>query len=101
MDPCAECGYDYAGLPRTALAPSITQSALQHAARLAGVEDRLRTGPAAGVWSPLEYACRPRRARSPHFPTRAVRDVDRIVRHTLHELVHHLMDVDRGLGGTR
>jgi hypothetical protein len=28
----------------------------------------------------------------------AVRDVDRIVRHTLHELIHHLMDVDRGLG---
>jgi S-DNA-T family DNA segregation ATPase FtsK/SpoIIIE len=31
-------------------------------------------------------------------PAPAVRDVDWIARHTLHELSHHLMDVDRGLG---
>jgi hypothetical protein len=33
-----------------------------------------------------------------NFPEPAVRDVDWIVRHTLHELTHHLMDVDRALG---
>ena len=33
-----------------------------------------------------------------NFPTTAVRDVDWLARHTLHEVVHHLMDVDRGLG---
>ena len=33
-----------------------------------------------------------------NFPETAVRDVDWMVRHTLHELTHHLMDVDRTLG---
>ena len=33
-----------------------------------------------------------------NFPVQAVRDVEWIARHTLHELAHHLMDVDRGLG---
>jgi hypothetical protein len=33
-----------------------------------------------------------------NYPTQAVRDVDWIARHTLHEVTHHLMDVDRGLG---
>jgi hypothetical protein len=33
-----------------------------------------------------------------NFPERMVRDVDWIARHTLHEVTHHLMDVDRGLG---
>ncbi|MGY1719005.1 DinB family protein [Blastococcus sp. SYSU DS0552] len=32
------------------------------------------------------------------YPAPALRDVDWIARHTLHELAHHLMDVDRGLG---
>jgi len=35
------------------------------------------------------------------FPEPAVRDVDWMARHTLHELTHHLMDVDRGLGASR
>ncbi len=33
-----------------------------------------------------------------NYPAPAVRDVDWIARHTLHEVVHHLMDVDRGSG---
>jgi S-DNA-T family DNA segregation ATPase FtsK/SpoIIIE len=33
-----------------------------------------------------------------NWPTTAVRDVGWIARHTLHEVAHHLMDVDRGLG---
>src|SRR4029453_16194620 len=33
-----------------------------------------------------------------NFPETAVRDVDWIARHTLHEVTHHLMDVDRALG---
>jgi hypothetical protein len=33
-----------------------------------------------------------------NFPETAVRDVDWIARHTLHEVTHHLMDVDRTLG---
>jgi hypothetical protein len=33
-----------------------------------------------------------------NFPETAVRDVDWIARHTLHEMTHHLMDVDRTLG---
>jgi hypothetical protein len=36
-----------------------------------------------------------------NFPATAVRDVDWIARHTLHEVTHHLMDVDRGLGAAR
>ncbi len=33
-----------------------------------------------------------------NFPAPSVRDVDWIARHTLHEVFHHLMDVDRGIG---
>ncbi|MFD2093961.1 DinB family protein [Blastococcus deserti] len=165
MDACAACGYDYAALPRPALAPSLALGAAQHAARLTAADAALRHRPAPGVWSPLEYAChvrdvlrvqrdrvlrtqaeeqpqfvpmdRDRRAvdedyngqdparvagelRSAgaaiaalldgldgsgwartgvyNYPTAAVRDVDWIARHTLHEVIHHLMDVDRGLG---
>jgi hypothetical protein len=36
-----------------------------------------------------------------NYPATAVRDVDWIARHTLHELTHHLMDVDRGLDAAR
>ncbi len=167
MDVCTDCGYAYAALPRTALAPAITLGAAQHAARLRRGE-RLSGRRAPGVWSPLEYACHvrdvlavqrarvelTRTARQPvfapmdrdrrvvedaydaqdpvavageleaaatalgavltdlddagwartgiyNFPSTAVRDVDWIARHTLHELVHHLMDVDRGLGQSR
>jgi DinB superfamily len=163
VDACPECGYTYAALPRSAMAPSIALGGAQHAARLrsAGLTAR----PSPDLWSPLEYAChvrdvlvvqrdrivrtqagdqpvfapmdRDRRvvedayndqdpaqvARDLHaaataladlldglddrgwaqtgvynFPATAVRDVDWIARHTLHELSHHLMDVDRGLG---
>jgi hypothetical protein len=167
MDVCAECGFDYGTLPRTALAPSLVVSAAQHAARLTADDDALRHRPAPDVWSPLEYAChvrdvlgvqRERMLRtqveeepsfSPmnreqravdeayneqdpdrvaeelreagaaiaavldglgdagwartgvyNFPATAVRDVDWIARHTLHELTHHLMDVDRGLAAS-
>jgi hypothetical protein len=165
MDVCAECGYEYAALPRTALAPSLTLGAVQHAARLKAADDALRRRPATDVWSPLEYAChlrdvlgvqrdrilRTRSEEAPSFPpmdrdrraldeayneqdparvagelraagtsiadvldglddagwarsgihnypATAERDVDWMARHTLHEVVHHLMDVDRGLG---
>lgn len=33
-----------------------------------------------------------------NYPATAVRDVDWPARHTLHEVGHHLMDADRGLG---
>jgi hypothetical protein len=167
VDVCTDCGYAYAALPRTALAPAITLGAAQHAARLrGGGQPRGRRAPE--VWSPLEYACHVRdvlvvqrerigstqTGRQPEFapmdrdrrvvedaydeqdpatvageleaaaaalaavltdlddagwartgvynyPATAVRDVDWITRHTLHELVHHLMDVDRGLGPSR
>ncbi len=165
MDVCSACGYDYAALPRPALAPSLALGAALHAARLTAPDDALRRRPAPDVWSPLEYAChvrdvlgvqhdrilraqaedrpsfppmdRDRRAveeayndqdparvaedlRSAgaaiagvldglddagwartgvyNFPATAVRDVDWIARHTLHEVTHHLMDADRGLG---
>jgi hypothetical protein len=165
MHACDECGYDYAALPRPALAPAIVLGAAQHAARLTAAPDGLRHRPAPDVWSPLEYACHVRdvlvvqRARllrtqaedqptfppmdrerrvvedayneqEParvagelcsaaaaladvlgsldeaawartgvyNFPAPSVRDVDWIARHTLHEVTHHLMDVDRGIG---
>lgn len=51
---CAECGYDWAGLPEDAVA---VVSGLP--AELAGLVDepdvRLRARPAPEVWSPLEY----------------------------------------------
>ncbi len=165
MDACAECGYVYATLPRSALAPSLVSGAAQHAARLSAADDALRRRPAPDVGSPLEYAChlrdvldmqrdrmlrtqveetpsfapmdRDRRAvdeaynaQDParvaeelrragtaiadlldglddtgwartgiyNYPATAERDVDWMARHTLHEVVHHLLDVDRGLG---
>lgn len=35
-----------------------------------------------------------------NWPTTQVRTVEWIGRHTIHELVHHLMDIGRGIGGS-
>lgn len=165
MDSCIECGYEYAAIPRPALAPSIVSVAAQLAARTSTPHESLRSRPAADVWSPLEYVCHVRdvlvvlgdrvaltqaedgptfvsmgrdrlavenaynlqdpvrvaaelraaaaaltdvlsgldgagwaRTGIYNYPAPAARDVDWIARHALHELTHHLMDVDRGLG---
>jgi hypothetical protein len=53
--PCAECGFDAAGVEPGDLARELRGSGPSWAAVLRRPEMRRR--PAAGVWSPLEYGC--------------------------------------------
>ena len=66
--PCAECGFDAAGVEPGDLARELRGSGPSWAAVLRRPEVRRR--PAAGVWSPLEYGCH-------------VRDVHRTMRRRL------------------
>ena len=52
---CPECGFDAAGLP----GPEVADLARRNAAawRVVLARPGARDRPAAGVWSPLEYAC--------------------------------------------
>jgi DinB superfamily len=160
---CDECGYDYDVLPRDALSRRIVDLADEVARALRALDHpaALRR-PAAGVWSPLEYAChvrdvllfQDRRVRQaqeedePRFapmnrderalaeryneqepavvaaetgaaaealaatldtlpgagwartggyghPQPQLVTVEWVARHTVHELVHHLLDIER------
>ena len=53
--PCGECGFDAAGTEPADLPPALRANGEAWAAVLRQAEVRRR--PAAGVWSPLEYAC--------------------------------------------
>jgi hypothetical protein len=53
--PCPDCGFDTDALD-VADAPAVLRDAGQRYAAALGRDD-VRTRPAEGVWSPLEYAC--------------------------------------------
>ncbi len=58
MDPCDDCAYVFAGLPRDAIPTTLRGYAERYAAQLAELdEDTLRGHPLTGSWSVLEYAC--------------------------------------------
>ena len=54
-EPCPECGFDAAGVPAAEVADRARANAAAWRTVLARPDARER--PAAGVWSPLEYAC--------------------------------------------
>jgi hypothetical protein len=66
--PCAECGFDPAGIAAADLAGLIEENARGWPAALARTDASVR--PAPNAWSPLEYACH-------------VRDVHRLFRERL------------------
>jgi hypothetical protein len=53
---CPECGFDARSFPREEVAERTRGNAARWRELLAGRDD-LRTRPAPGTWSPLEYAC--------------------------------------------
>jgi len=57
---CPECGFDAAGVPRTALAPLLRKAAGDWPAIASAEWSRRRPAPA--IWSPLEYAAHVRDA---------------------------------------
>jgi S-DNA-T family DNA segregation ATPase FtsK/SpoIIIE len=55
---CSECGFDYGTVDPSGAAGHLRRVADEMAAGLQRrAPDELRARPAAGVWSPLEYAC--------------------------------------------
>jgi hypothetical protein len=58
---CPECGFDARSFPREEVAERTRGNAARWRELLAGRDD-LRTRPAPGTWSPLEYACHVRDA---------------------------------------
>jgi S-DNA-T family DNA segregation ATPase FtsK/SpoIIIE len=165
VDDCQECGFGYDNLPVEEIAGRLGSLGLDYGERLRRTEaDLLRTRPAPGVWSGLEYACHVRdvvliqrdrillaliescpnfapmyreqrvvlaqyeadppevaadqlrlatdlcatvlaglggeqwaRPSIYNFPVPTERDVAWLGRHTVHEAVHHLGDIDQGL----
>jgi len=53
--PCPDCGFDATALAPEDISVRLRDASVRYAAAL-GRED-VRTRPAAGVWSPLEYTC--------------------------------------------
>jgi hypothetical protein len=53
--PCPDCGFDTAAVRPEEVSARLREAAGRYAAVL--VRDDVRTRPAAGVWSPLEYTC--------------------------------------------
>jgi hypothetical protein len=54
--PCPECGFDTSAFPREAVADILTTNASAWQEQLTGPGD-VRTRPAPGKWSALEYGC--------------------------------------------
>ena len=53
--PCPDCGFDAAATDPAAVPGILRDASRRYAVRLG--RDDVRTRPAEGVWSPLEYAC--------------------------------------------
>jgi DNA segregation ATPase FtsK/SpoIIIE, S-DNA-T family len=110
MTTCAQCGFTYGLLARAALPGSMRAQGRTVAQRVESGSDDLGTRRLAEEWSPLEYACHVRdvlvmqRDRlyvalvedEPSF-TPMYRE-ERVAHHTVHEMTHHLADIDRILG---
>jgi DinB superfamily len=165
MTTCAQCGFTYGILDRSALPGSMRAHGRTVAQRVESGSDDLGTRRLPEEWSPLEYACHVRdlllmqrdrlfvtlvedepsfkpmyreervafdrysaqsatavagqivmgadllahafdglsedqwaRPLLYNFPVPARRDVEWVAHHTLHEMTHHLADIDRILG---
>jgi DNA segregation ATPase FtsK/SpoIIIE, S-DNA-T family len=165
MTTCAQCGFTYGLLDRSALPGSMRAHGRTVAQRVESGSDDLGTRRLPEEWSPLEYACHVRdvllmqrdrlyvalvedepsfkpmyreervafdrySTQSPsavadqiimsadllahafdglsegqwarpllyNFPVPARRDVEWVAHHTVHEMIHHLADIDRILG---
>lgn len=70
--PCPDCGFDPAGAHREGVGEVLGDAKRRYAAVLGGADVRSR--PAAGVWSPLEYCCH-------------VRDVCGVMRRRLEQIL--------------
>jgi hypothetical protein len=58
VDRCAECGYEYGETPRVGLPAALRDRASAYRPILVGLDDQVvRSHPAPGVWSILEYGC--------------------------------------------
>jgi hypothetical protein len=80
VNECNECGFFYDAVPVDAIPAAIRNLAVRYRERLTGPDvtvEQLRVHPAAGIWSPLEYACH-------------VRDVFEVQR----DRIHLALDVD-------
>ena len=75
---CEACRFDYYGVVRTELPDRLRAAGADHV-------ERLSETPAAFL----------RERPLPGYLERELREVDWIARHTLHELLHHLADIDR------
>jgi hypothetical protein len=94
---CEECGFVYEDVPATEIAGLLRAAAPQYRSRvepLLGDPGSLLRRPAPDVWSVHEQLSR---GCVYNYPTRVERDVLWMGRHTVHECVHHLLDIDRGL----
>ena len=92
MSTCTECGFTYGVLAHRELPARMRATVTCGRKRSRpGSQERLRASAAASEaqWArPLIY----------NFPRPARRDVEWMAHHAVHEMVHHLGDVDRILG---
>lgn len=102
MDRCERCDVTYDELPADQVPTVLREQPPRYAASLhrAEVAGVLRRRPAAGTWSALDDE-RLRRTAVYSWPETAVRTIAWIGRHTVHEALHHLDDIDRGIAQLR